>query len=309
MVKYSALLLVIFVSTVVTLGQTADSIRVKTHLTNIINTSQPRNHQNIAVLNSVAEYIHTHFNQFADSTGYQEFQVSQYTYKNVIGSFGTENDTRIIIGAHYDVCGDQDGADDNASGIVGLLELARMLKGKKLNTRIDLVAYSLEEPPYFRTKSMGSYVHAEWLYENEIDVEGMICLEMIGYFNDEKGSQDYPLGFLKLFYGNNGDYITVVRKLNGGKFARKFKRSMKKTDEVETKSFQAPGRLTGIDFSDHLSYWHFGYSALMITNTGFYRNKNYHQITDKIETLDVNRMTGVIQAVYDSVIKLAEKKK
>jgi hypothetical protein len=281
-----------------------DTNLVMQHLKAIVETPRFRAYPDTAMLNQVAGYIHQNFEKYADSVVYQPYRLERKIFKNVIASFGTENEKRIIIGAHYDVCGNQDGADDNASGVVGLLELARLIEDKKLGYRIDLVAYSLEEPPFFRSEFMGSYVHAKYLHDNQIDVEGMICLEMIGYFNDAKKSQDYPLRILNLFYGSKGDYITVVRDFNGGGFARKFKRRMKRMDYLKVKSFQAPGKLTGIDFSDHLNYWKFGYKAVMITNSGFYRNKNYHQSTDQIPTLDIQRMGGTIQSVYDSVIKL-----
>ena len=122
--------------------------------------------------------------------------------KNIICSINTDKKERIVIGAHYDVCGDQDGADDNASGVAGLLELARLLKHEKLNYRIDFVAYTLEEPPFFGTENMGSSIHAKYISDNKISLKGMISLEMIGYFNDKPHSQKYPLSFLKWFYGN-----------------------------------------------------------------------------------------------------------
>ena len=283
--------------------QETDTVKIRHHLEEIINSPNYRSYPDTASLNYTASYIHEVFSQYSDEVGYQYFNVRNLTFKNVIASFGTEHTDRLIIGAHYDVCGNQDGADDNASGTVGLLELARMFSQHKWNCRIDLVAYSIEEPPFFRTENMGSYVHANWLHENQIEVNGMICLEMIGYFDESKKSQDYPLGLLKLFYGSKGDYITVVRKINSGKFARQFKRRMKKEKYVKTKSFQAPGALPGIDFSDHLNYWKFGYSAVMITNTGFYRNKNYHQTSDQIHTLNISKMAGVIQNVFETVHK------
>lgn len=150
------------------------------------------------------------------------------TYKNIICTINPEKKERIIIGAHYDVCGNQDGADDNASGIVGLLELARQLKNLDLNYRIDFVAYTLEEPPFFGTDYMGSHIHAKYLFDNKIPVKGMICLEMIGYYRDDENSQDYPLGFLSWIYGKKGDYITVVQKYWNGKFGNDIKRQMQK---------------------------------------------------------------------------------
>ncbi|GAB1462666.1 M28 family peptidase [Pedobacter sp.] len=249
--------------------------------------------------------LKTDFLNYSDSVSFQEYQVNGKTYKNVLCSFGTKNQQRIIVGAHYDVCGNQEGADDNASGVVGLLELARQLKDQKLNKRIDLVAYTLEEPPYFRTEYMGNYVHAKYLSENNIEVFGMLSVEMIGYFKDEKHTQDYPLSILSWFYGNKGNYITLVNKFNKGKFARKFSKSFKKSKAIKTKKFTGPKALGGIDFSDHLNYWNFGYSALMITDTSFYRNKNYHKKTDKLETLDINRMAKVIDGNYLALLNLS----
>lgn len=231
------------------------------------------------------------------------------TYRNVICRFGNKgNKKSIIVGAHYDVCGKQEGADDNASGITGLLELARLLNDKevkqRLNHEIELVAYSLEEPPYFRSEFMGSYIHAKSLADNNIDVYGMISLEMIGYFKDDKNSQSYPAFFLKWFYGSKGNYITLTKKFFAGKFARQFSSKFKATKAVKTKQFSAPKFIPGIDFSDHLNYWKFGFSALMITDTAFYRNKNYHEPTDTLETLDLKRMAKVIDGVFGALLGL-----
>ena len=285
--------------------QTAsDTILIKDHLTSITKTDQFRTYNDLDQLNATADYIKVVFNQYSDSVYIQEYNIGKNVYKNVICSFGTEHEKRIIVGAHYDVCGNQEGADDNASGVVGLLELARMLQGQKLNQRIDLVAYTLEEPPFFRTEYMGSYIHAKSLAENNVEVAGMIALEMIGYFKDEKKTQSYPLGFLSLFYGNKGNYITLVKKTGAGKFTRKFCKSFKSTKTIKTKKFTGPPSLPGIDFSDHMNYWNFGFKALMITDTAFYRNQNYHQTSDKMETLDLQRMAKVIDGVYQTLIIL-----
>ncbi|RCH55231.1 peptidase M28 [Mucilaginibacter hurinus] len=281
----------------------ADTAIIKQHLTSITKTKDYRTHANIDQLNKTADYIKKVFSSYAEDVTVQKYKIGEHIYKNVICSFGVENKKRVVIGAHYDVCGNQEGADDNASGVVGLLELARLLKGKQLNYRIDLVAYTLEEPPYFRTEYMGSYVHAKYLAENKIDVYGMVSLEMIGYFKDEKKSQDYPLGMLSWFYGNKGDYITLVRKFGSGKFAKEFCKQFKSA-AIKTKKFTGPEMLPGIDFSDHLNYWKFGFSALMITDTSFYRNKNYHEVTDTLETLDIFRMGKVIDGVLKALITL-----
>lgn len=297
-------LLLLFVTSYCFSMTISDTTIIKSHLTTITKTGQSRSYRNIDQLNKTADYIRTVFNQYSDSVFIQEYSVYGQIYKNVICSFGTENKKRIIVGAHYDVCNNQEGADDNASGVVGLLELSRLLKGHKLNQRIDLVAYSLEEPPYFWTEFMGSYIHAKSLVDNKTEVYGMISLEMIGYFKDEKKSQSYPIGLLSLFYGNRGNYITLVKKFGAGQFTRKFCRKYKSTKAIRTKKFTGPPALPGIDFSDHLNYWRFGISALMLTDTAFFRNKNYHKSTDKMETLDIKRMSKVIDGVFYTLTSL-----
>jgi hypothetical protein len=276
----------------------SDVKRIENDLITITKTDKSRNYLNIATLNFVAQYIFDEFSKNCDTVYYQPYIVNGRVYKNVIGSIGLDKKEKIVVGAHYDVAGNQEGADDNASGIVGLIELSRLIAKDSLNYRIDFVAYTLEEPPFFRTEQMGSYIHAKSLYDSGEKIKGMICLEMIGYFNEAKDSQDYPIGFLKLFFGNKGDYITIVQKYGNGKFGRQINRLMKNQGSIRTKSFKSPESLPGIDFSDHLNYWKFDYSAVMITNTAFYRNKNYHEPTDKIETLDLNKMGLVIDEVY-----------
>lgn len=297
--------LILFLFTNYCLAKTvSDTTIIKSHLTAITKTGQFRTYKNIDQLNQTADYIKSVFSQYSDSVYFQEYLVKGKVYKNVICSFGTENTKRIIVGAHYDVCGNQEGADDNASGVVGLLELCRMLKGQKLEQRIDLVAYALEEPPYFRTKSMGSYIHAKSLAQNKVEVYGMISLEMIGYFKEEKKSQSYPIKILSLFYGNKANYITLVKKFGGGQFTRKFCRKYKSARTIRTKKIAAPPALEGVDFSDHLNYWEFGFSALMISDTAFFRNDNYHKSTDIMETLDVKKMANVIDGVFETLMVL-----
>jgi hypothetical protein len=126
---------------------------------------------------------------------------------------------------------------------------------------------------------------------------------MIGYFDDAKHSQDYPLSFLSLFYGNRGNYITVVNKLTFNRFGARFYKEMKRSHCIRTKRLSAPAFVVGIDFSDHRNYWAFDYPAIMITDTAFYRNKNYHELSDTMETLNLNRMGEVIRAVLVAVVE------
>ncbi len=283
----------------------SDTTRILNSLKQLIKTPEFRTHTNLHQLNATADYILKQFSLHADTSYFQTYRVNGKEYKNVIAEFGDKHAPILVIGAHYDVCGAQEGADDNASGVAGLLELSHLVKNESFPFRLQLVAYTLEEPPHFRTENMGSYVHASSLANSGQEVLGMICLEMIGYFSNTKGSQDYPLGILKWVYGSRGNYITLVNKVKKGKFSRKFSSAFKRTALIKTKKFTAPAALPGIDFSDHLNYWKFGFSALMITDTAFYRNKNYHQPTDTLNTLNIGKMAQVINAVYLSLLKIS----
>lgn len=288
-----------------TLVAQSDTILVKKHLTAITKTEGFRNHENIPLLNEVAGYIHSVFEQYADTVYYQPYDVDGKIYKNVVCRFGTSTDKPVIVlGAHYDVCGDQEGADDNASGVTALLELARMFKGKNLSRPVELVAYSLEEPPYFRTPYMGSNIHAQSLKESGTPVYGMVAIEMIGYFDDEKGSQAYPVKVMKVAYGTRGNFILLVRRSGYGEFVGNFSSQFQDAEYIETKNIKAPAKMQGVDFSDHLNYWNAGYDAMMVTNSAFYRNKNYHQTTDKMETLNIDKMSKVIDAIYFAVLNV-----
>ena len=118
----------------------------------------------------------------------------------------------------------------------------------------------------------------------------------------KKAPQSYPIGLLNLFYPNTGDYIAVVGKMGQGSVVRGVKRSMKETSDVEVRSINAPSWVTGIDFSDHLNYWAQGYDAVMITNTAFYRNDQYHESGDTYDRLNYENMAEVVEGVYNAAI-------
>ena len=263
-----------------------------------------RNYLNIGSLNKTADYIYRTFKEFSEEVYFQEFPVGGNRYKNVICSINTHLEKRIIIGAHYDVAGDTPGADDNASGVAGLLELLRLLHNKKTNYRIDFAAYTLEEPPFFGTKKMGSFIHAESLYKEKAKIKVMISLEMIGYFSDKEGSQQFPLPFMNFFYPEKGNFIGVVGNLFQRGITKRIRDLMRKGSDISVYSINAPSILPGVDFSDHRNFWHFGYNAVMITDTAFYRNPNYHRKTDTIGTLDFEKMYSVIKGIKYALLNL-----
>jgi hypothetical protein len=259
-----------------------------------------RNFRYINSLNLAAEYIKSRLEKTNCKVHYQLYTIDNHEYKNVIASYFPNYKNRIIIGAHYDVCGNQPGADDNASGVAGLIEIGRLIDSLKptLNYGIDLIAYSTEEPPYFATSNMGSAFHANSLKKQVVKIKLMICLEMIGYFSEMDDSQDYPVSILKWFYPTKANFILIAGNFTEYLLVRKLKMRMKEASNIDVCSLNAPAFFGGIDFSDHRNYWNNGYCAVMITNTAFYRNKNYHEKTDSYGSLDFIKMAEVVKGVY-----------
>ncbi|MBL9214661.1 MAG: M28 family peptidase [Opitutaceae bacterium] len=254
-----------------------------------------------------ANYISDHLRASGARVEWQEFSTRSGKYANVVGHFGETNPRRIVIGAHYDVCGTQPGADDNASGVAGLLELAALLgRAPSLDTHVELVAYNLEEPPFFAGEHMGSAIHARNLRKRDVQIALMVSLEMIGYFSDEQGSQEYPNRLLGLIYPSRGDFIALVGRWDQRSRLQAFKKAAVGAAEIPVVSIAAPSFLPAVDFSDHRNYWSEGYPALMVTDTAFLRNRNYHQPTDTAATLDYQRMAEVVRLVYAGVLCLRE---
>jgi hypothetical protein len=287
---------------------TVEADRLRTHVVNLSERFSPRSVEHAQNLQQAARYIAEEFTRAGSTVSEQPYQVEGRLYRNVIARFGPESDERVVVGAHYDAFGPFPGADDNASGVAGLLELAQLLSKTQLPRRVELVAYALEEPPVFRGPSMGSVQHARWLKEQKIKVRAMLSLEMIGYFSDAHGSQKYPVPGLSLIYGKRADFILVASRIRDTGLVRKVKRAMTAANDLPVHSINALSIIPGIDWSDHGSYWQQGYDAAMITDTSFYRNPHYHTAADVAGTLDYPRMAKVVQQVYAAVLDLAKAK-
>lgn len=217
----------------------------------------------------------------------------------------------IVVGAHVDSHGNPavnpptrdshtPGADDNASGVAGLVELARMLAAKPPSHAVELVAYATEEPPHFAGPRMGSAVHAQALRDAGTPVRLMLSLEMIGYFSDAPGSQRYPVKGLSAMYGDRGDFLALIAPFTAGdmQLVRRVKALAQGATQLPVRSLNAPAFVPGVDFSDHRNYWALGMPALMVTDTSFMRNPHYHLASDTPDTLDYVRMAEAIKAVY-----------
>lgn len=274
---------------------------------NFLTSLRPfRNYLNLKSLEKVHKYISDEFVSCGFECVEQKWEAEGNEYTNVIASWHKKKKRRLIVGAHYDVAGDQPGADDNASAVAGLLETARMVSENQpeLDYGIDFVAYCLEEAPFFTTKEMGSYIHAKSLLDDRVEVVGMICYEMIGYFSDEPGSQTFPVPELAAIYPGTGNYIVLVGIEACKEFSENVHSLMNEKSGINVEKIVFPDSNGLAGRSDQRNYWELGYKAVMITDTSFLRNPNYHKMSDTIETLDFDRMKEVVNSSYNAIIKL-----
>ncbi len=260
---------------------------------------------NAGRLKASVDYISSELKSYGYKVEYQEYPTSGVKVKNIIAvKTGLSAPGEIIIvGAHYDSC-DNPGADDNASGVAGVLELARRLAAKPAARTIKFLAFANEEPPFFAKKDMGSFIYATEAAKKKDDIKAAIVLEMIGYYSTGKFSQHYP-PLIGPFHRNKGDYIALVGNFSSRKAAKEISASFESASTLPIETAILPAFVPGVDFSDHRSFWKYGYPAVMFTDTAFYRNSNYHKQTDTPETLNYAYMAAFLDGLEKAVLDLA----
>lgn len=260
-----------------------------------------RNYRNTVSLDRAANTIFKQFRQCSRRVTFQRYKAEGKEYKNIIASFGPKKGARFVVGAHYDVCGDTPGADDNASGVAAILELARLLAALKpqLKHRVDLVAYCLEEPPFFRTPHMGSAIHARSLAKKNVKVRVMISLDMIGCFATDTSPLRPIASFIKPGSVIPGQTTAILSKKEETKITKEIQIYMNGIMKTVTAvALNPPAGTPTIDWSDHRNYWKEGYPAVLISNAFIAHNPNYHSPQDTIDTLDFDKMAEIVKGVY-----------
>ena len=230
-----------------------------------------------------------------------EIEVNRSSLANIHALKKGRTDKRIIIGAHYDIVSVSPGADDNASGVAVLIELAHLLKTTaELNCDVELVSYDMEEVGLW-----GSRYHARKLKNQNVNVACMLCLDMVGYFSDEANSQRYPVAGMSRLYGTRGDFLAMVGRSEDAKLMADVQEVFRKTTSLKIQSFPTPNLLGPLFArSDHAPFWWEGYSALFFTDTADFRNKNYHRKTDTWDTLDYDRLSQVPVGLYHVILAI-----
>jgi Zn-dependent M28 family amino/carboxypeptidase len=261
----------------------------------------PRNFTAPESLERCADWIASRFRRAGLDVRAQRYSIREGEFRNVLGVRPGTDPSRglTIVGAHYDAFFQAPpGADDNASAVAVLLELADTLPEEPPRGTQVFAAFVNEEPPFFSGPDMGSARYARSLAEEGARVELMIALDLVGYFSDEPGSQSYPAGLLRPFYPSRGDFIAVVGDLGAGRWIRRVKRGMRSAGTIPVRSFRGPRLIPGIDWSDHYWFRRLGLPGVLVTDTAYLRNPNYHLPSDTPETLDYERMAALVQALH-----------
>jgi len=210
-----------------------------------------------------------------------------------------------VIGAHYDSVFGCPGANDNGSGVAALLALARRFAGKPARQTLRFVAFVNEEPPYFQSEEMGSFVYAKRCKERSDRIAGMISLETIGYFSDAPGSQKYPSPGLGFFYPSKGNFIGFAANTGSRSLLRATVAAFRKAGRVPCEGAALPAAIPGIGWSDQWSFWQCGYPAIMVTDTAPFRYPHYHEPTDTPDKLDYDRFALVVSGMEKVIAELA----
>jgi len=261
-----------------------------------------------AGLRRAQEYLAEQYQRLGLQVSLHGFRAMGGTYKNVLGTLrpgrAASRSSRLplIIVAHYDTVQDTPGADDNASGLAVMLKAARNLRGASLAYEVRFIAMCLEEQDL-----LGSLAYAASLREANEEIAGAIVLECVGYTSDRIGSQIAPPG-MPVTIPSVGDFLGIVANTASAGLAKSFEQAAnREAAELKTVSLVVPAKgeqLPDTRRSDHAAFWHYGYPALMLTDTANFRNPHYHRPTDTFETLDLTFMQRVARAVTAAAISL-----
>ena len=243
-------------------------------------------------LKAAEDYVLQNFAAMGYAPRRQTFIYMKEEVGNIIA--GDENPGGYyILGAHYDTVADTPGADDNASGVAVLLEVARLARRLPPPRPWAFIGFTCEEPPAFATPAMGSRVYATRARQHHAKILGMLCLEMVGYYSQTPGSQSLPLPLKLMGYPTTGNFIGLVSDRRSRPLMVRLEAAIQGGCRLPTVTLAVPFEghiLPEVRLSDHANFWDEGYPAIMLTDTAFMRNPNYHGPGDVMDHLDLEAM-------------------
>lgn len=291
-----------------TMEQIRIADRLREHITVLSEEIGERNLWRDGTLEATADYIEETLQAMDYAVSSQAYTVQGTCVRNLeaVLSGTSLAEEIVLIGAHYDTVSGSPGANDNASGVAALLEIARLLAAKPLARSVRFVAFVNEEAPFFATWEMGSHRYARRAHEHGDHIIAMLSLETIGYYCDAEGSQQYPNPVYAWLYPNTGNFIGFVGNLASRKLVRQCLGSSRRHSVFPSEGVAAPGRATGIHWSDHWSFWQEGYAAVMVTDTALFRYPHYHASTDMPDRIDYERLARVVAGLAKVTVDLAQ---
>ncbi|MGE3674591.1 MAG: M28 family peptidase [Polyangiaceae bacterium] len=266
-----------------------------------------RNSDAVWELAEVSDWLSAQFEQAGYQVNRHGIELDGTTVMNLEVEVpgGLAGGELVVVGAHYDAVTGSPGADDNASGVAGVLALARSFNGRRHQRTLRFVLFVNEEPPHFQTPTMGSFAYAKELSEAGRNVRAMLSLESIGYYSDAAKSQHFPTAKLAQGHSPVGDFVAVLGDRTSADLVNATANLLVKHATLPVEREVMPANAPGVDWSDHWSFWQFGFPAAMITGTALFRNPNYHKASDTADTLDYERMARVVSGVDAALVDLA----
>lgn len=267
-----------------------------------------RHHEAPAAYQQAADYIYAAFKQNG-LTPYTEIFGDKEQYQNIVAEhYGREiPDQVIVVGAHYDTVWMTPGADDNASGVAVMLELAKKIANMSLKRSVRFVAFANEEYPFFFTRDMGSLHHARQASERGENIQAMFSLEMLGYYSDEPESQNYPKPF-KWLYPDTANFVAFVSNYKSRGLLLDSIKLFRDSGQFPAEGMAAPVMLVrDVRRSDQAAFWRYGYPAVMITDTAGFRNFGYHNVSDVPASLNYEHMARVMTGLLELLVSLANR--
>jgi hypothetical protein len=266
-----------------------------------------RNMTRYTQLNAAADFIEDSFSRAGLRPRRDSYEVRGQACHNIEAEIPGTRPNVVLIGAHYDSVFGSPGANDNGSGVAALLALARRFARKPAQQTLRFVAFVNEEPPYFLTEQMGSFVYAGRCKARGDRISAMISLETIGYFSDAPHSQTYPALGLGVFYPTVGNFIGFVSNVHSRALLRRSIALFRKHAKIPSEGAALPSFIPGVSWSDQWAFWQHGYPGIMITDTAPFRYPHYHSATDTPDKLDYDRFALVVsgmQKVIEGLDKL-----
>jgi len=279
--------------------------RLERHVRALADGIGPRHVGRPAALDAARTYVEHTLAACGYTIELQPFEAEGQRVANIEARTAEASDSLFVVGAHYDTVPGTPGANDNASGVAALLELARLAAANGKNPAVRFVAFVNEEPPWFQTPLMGSVRYATRAKARGDRIRGMISLETMGYYSEARGSQQYPPPF-HVFFPSTGNFLAAVSNFRSVGLLRRFIRAFRAASPLPLIGSPAPAYVPGVGWSDHWAFWQQGYPALMLTDTAPYRYPHYHAASDTPDKLHYVRLAHAVDGIANAVAEAAK---